>query len=89
MMHDFSGFVKDNFRQLMIDSWMEEGCFSTEVDAIDNYGGHDFDTLIDRCDGTTLLNFKYDEGTNEQYCFEIIDNSFVIPVSAINIYSDT
>jgi len=84
---DFKGFPKANFRERMIDYWMAEGCFKTRLDAIDNYGGHDFDVLCAKCNGKTLLYFKYDQGTNKKECFEIVDNDFVIPVSAINIVS--
>ena len=85
MEFDFSGFPKVGFRDEMIDSWMEEGCFKTKLDAVDNYGGHDFDELCSRCDGTKLMHFKYDAGTEKKECFEVVDNNFVIPVSAIDI----
>ena len=82
---DFSGLPKSGFREKMIDHWMEEGCFKTRQDAVDNYGGHKFDLLCRRCDGSMLLNFKYDIGTDEKECFETVDNNFVIPVSVIDI----
>ena len=87
MKYDFSGFPKIDFRRRMINQWMREGCFKTEGEAIDNYGTHDFDTLCERCDGATLLHFKYDIGTGGKECFEIVDNNFVIPISAINVYN--
>lgn len=86
-MKSFTGFPKKDFRQRMISHWMKEGVFDTEQAAIDNYGGAKFDALCEKCDGTTLLSFNFDhESTTE--CFESEDDNFVIPVSAIDVYSD-
>lgn len=85
-MVDFTGFPKEDFRQLMINYWMKNENYEKEVDALEAYGGHDFDAFCDRLDNTSLLNFKYDLNSLTE-CFEVIDNNFVIPVSAINIYT--
>ena len=84
-MKSFTGFPKKNFRQLMIDFWMSEGCFDSEADALKNYDAEGFDALCGRCDGTTLLTFTYDDSST---CFEVIDNNYVIPVTAIDIYKE-
>ena len=79
---NFSGYLKKDFKEKMIDFWMEEGIFKTRQNAIEHYGGKEFDKL---CSKKTLCFFKYDINTNEKECFEIVDNNFVIPVAAINI----
>ena len=83
---DFSGFPKEDFRQSMINYWMSNG-FETELQALKCYGGRSFDVLCERMTPTVLMNFKYDIGETKT-CFEIIDNNFVIPVDAIDIYKE-
>ena len=87
-MNEFQGTPKKNFRQLMIISWMAEGCFETEEKAIKNYGGEDFDKLCERFNGDAVLSFKMEIGSTTE-CFEIKDNNFVIPVSAIEISKES
>lgn len=82
-MEKFTGFPLDNFKSLMIDYWMSEGIFSSRQAAIKHYGGPGFNKLCTRCDGKVLLTFIKDTDTT---CFEEIDNDYVIPISAINIY---
>ena len=70
----------------MIAYWVSNEGFDDEKEALDCYGGTDFDCFCKKCDGTTLLSFDY-EVNNTDECFEVVDNNFVIPVSAINIYT--
>ena len=85
-MKTFNGFPKEDFRERMIQYWIDsEPCFNGDKEAaLANYGGEDFDRLCERCDGSTLLTFTMD---CDKTCFESVDDNFVIPVSAINVYA--
>ena len=84
-MEMFEGFPKPDFRERMIAHWLKENVFNGDSGAaISNYGGPAFDKLCERLDGTTLLLFMKND---EETCFEFVDNNFVIPIDAIDIYS--
>jgi hypothetical protein len=79
----FKAKAKSNFRDLMIQEWMLFENFKTEEDALNNYGGVDFDNLCERVKNECLYvpDIGYSDKTVDgTLCFEEKDNSFVIPV---------
>lgn len=82
----FSATVPEDFAELMIGFWMEEGFSRNE--AIDAYYDDDFIELVDRIKGQRCK-FKPDLGyadrnINGTLCFEVEDDNFVIPVLILN-----
>jgi hypothetical protein len=86
---EFKGIVKDNFRDLMVQYWMDDEGYSTKHQALLTYGGHKFEFLCNDLVGevrtfTPDIGYK-DKSIDGTLCFEKEDNNFVIPVNLINI----
>ena len=78
----FKAQVPDDFREKMIQFWMDEDGFETKEEALSFYCGEAFEQLCLRLP-RNVCDFKPDLGYSDKdgiYCFEIEDNNFVIPV---------
>ena len=86
---EFEGVVKDNFRQNMIQFWMDDEGYSTPHQALLTYGGSKFEMLCNDLVGevrTFVPDLGYsDKSIDGTLCFEKEDNNFPIPVDLINI----
>lgn len=86
---EFKGIVKDNFRDLMVQYWMDDEGYSTKHQALLTYGGFNFEALCNDLVGearTFVPDLGYsDKSIDGTLCFEKEDNNFVIPVNLINI----
>lgn len=81
----FKGYLSPNFRQMMIEYWIEDEGYDSVSEALEAYGGEDFDEL---CNMTGLRTFVPDLGYTDDskdgtLCFESVDNNFCIPVEFI------
>lgn len=82
----FRAIVPDNFKNLMIDYWMDNEKISREA-AINFYIDDGFNELSERISDNTAY-FNPDLGYTDkeidgQLCFEAQDNNFVIPVNIL------
>ena len=83
----FTGIVKSDFRERMVKYWMTNEGYATPGEAIDVYGGNDFDDLCNAVIGVKR-EFEPDLGYTDAeidgtLCFDLIDDNFVIPVDFI------
>jgi hypothetical protein len=84
-MADFKSTVSTNFRDGWID-WMVEVDRRTRSEIKDIYCDKKFDDLCSRISGNICdFNYEYnhDGSICDLYCFEVIDNNFVIPYSLL------
>jgi hypothetical protein len=83
---EFRALVPPNFKELMIQYWMRNEVMDRQQ-AIDAYMDESFDKLNKRI-ANTVQTFKPDLGyrdnqINGTLCFEVKDDSFVIPVEIL------
>jgi len=84
----FKAKAKSNFRERMVAYWMMEDNFATKEDALNNYGGKEFDELCEKVKSECLFvpDIGYsDKSVDGTLCFEEKDGDFVIPIEFLEI----
>jgi hypothetical protein len=83
----FRAFVHPDFKEKMIQYWMDDEGYETRDEALAVYGDDAFDKLCLRLVGEThtfVPDLGYaDNEINGTLCFEEDDNNFVIPVAVL------